>query len=101
MQIKIGPILYDVLEVHELCGEAGSLCGDLNTSRTRIRINADDDSQVQVVTLWHEILHGILYTAGIRDHDERLIDALAHGLVQVISDNPEIIPTFDARVETE
>ncbi len=92
MQVQIGPILYDVLRIPELASDAGSLCGDFSFSRARIRINADDDPQCQVVTLWHEVIHGILYTAGLRDHDEQIIDALAHGLVQVLSDNPEIVP---------
>jgi hypothetical protein len=96
MQIQIGPVLYEVLFLHELCNEGGALMGDFNSNKARIRVNADDDEQVQVVTLWHEIVHGILYTAGIRDHDETLIDALAFGLVQVMRDNPEIIPRYDA-----
>jgi hypothetical protein len=101
MQVLIGSIIYDVLYLPDLYGSEGPLCGDINTSRARIRINADDDSQVQVVTLWHEVIHGMLYTAGIREHDEVLVDALAHGLVQVMRDNPEIIPTLDAETRTE
>lgn len=92
MQVQIGPIVYEVLHLPDLCGPSGALMGDFNASRARIRINADDDPQVQIVTLWHELIHALLYTAGYRDHDEQQIDALAHGLVQVLRDNPEIIP---------
>ena len=97
MQVQIGPIVYDVVYVEELAGaSSGSLCGDIAPHKARIRINADDDSQAQIVTLWHEVVHGILFGAGMRDHDEQIVDALAHGLVQVLRDNPEIIPTLPA-----
>lgn len=102
MEIKIGPVLYQVLYVPELASaEHGALCGDFNAAKARIRINADDDPQVQIVTLWHELLHGLLYTAGIREHDEQVIDALAHGLIQLLTENPEIIPIADAAVAQE
>jgi len=45
---------------------------------------------IRRVTLWHEIVHGILYAAGQTDHDEVLTDAIAHGIVQVLRDNPEL-----------
>jgi hypothetical protein len=101
MEIQIGPIVYEVLYIPELCGPNGSLCGDISSSKARIRINADDDPQVQVVTLWHEVIHGILFSAGITEHDEVHVDAMAYGLVQVLRDNPEIIPSITAAVAQE
>jgi hypothetical protein len=34
------------------------------------------------LTLRHEILHAMLYSLGIREHDEVLVDGLAHAWLQ-------------------
>lgn len=88
MQIKIGPIHYDVVE-YAFDGE--TRCGDIDSLKCRIRINESMPPCNKRVTLWHEIVHGILYAAGqTKDHDEIVIDAIAHGLTQVLTDNPEL-----------
>lgn len=88
MQIQIGPIHYDVVLVPELANGEATLHGDINHARCRIRICADDSPQLQHVTLWHEVLHGILHLAALDDHSEQLIIALAYGIVQALRDNP-------------
>lgn len=85
-QVAIGPITYKVAEVKT----GDSICGDCNTMKCLIRINKTMDPQIKRVTLWHEIVHGILFTAGMLDHDEQIVDAIAHGVVQVLRDNPEL-----------
>ena len=55
--------------------------GDCDYSTMTIHIQDGLDAQVRAVTLWHERIHAMLYSAGIRKHDERLIDALAHAIV--------------------
>lgn len=86
MHIQIGAIAYELVET-----PLDNLHGDISTIRCRIRIDADQDSQAKRVTLWHEIIHGILYGAGLREHDEQVVDALAHGIVQVLRDNPQLV----------
>jgi len=34
------------------------------------------------------MFHGILLQGGFREHDERLLDILAHGVVRLLQDNP-------------
>jgi len=86
--LQIGPLTYTVLLAEELASETGELHGDINYGKCRIRICADDADQLQHVTLWHEALHGVLHAAGIPDHDESRIVALAHGIVALLRDNP-------------
>lgn len=86
MRVLIGPIAYQVVET-EL---NGNLCGDIDTMKCRIRIEQSMAPDIKRVTLWHEIVHGILFAAGITDHSEIQVDALAHGLVQLLRDNPEL-----------
>ncbi len=85
MRILIGPIRYKVVET-----DIPSICGDINTVKCCIRLNKAMRPDIRQVTLWHEIVHGILYAAGQTDHDEVLTDAIAHGIVQVLRDNPEL-----------
>jgi len=42
------------------------------------------------IILWHEIIHVILYQAGLQEvkNHEQLADALSHGIDQVLRDNP-------------
>lgn len=91
-QVQIGPLSYRVVEVRELASAAhGALYGDIDYSKCRIRIAQESDPQIKDVTLWHEILHGILAGAAhTEDHNEEHIDALAHGIIQVLRDNPEL-----------
>ena len=42
------------------------------------------------VTLWHELIHGILENAGIHNHDEQQIDAIAYGIVAVLQAVPAL-----------
>jgi hypothetical protein len=91
MHIQIGPIRYEVVEVAELASAKGELYGDIDYSKCRIRIAAESDAQVKRVTLWHEILHGILTGAAqTEDHNEAHIDALAHGIILLLRDNPAL-----------
>lgn len=90
--VQIGPLRYKVVEVEELASErSGALYGDINYGKCRIRIAADSCPQIKQATLWHEILHGILAGAAhTDDHNEAHIDAIAHGLIQVLRDNPKL-----------
>jgi hypothetical protein len=85
MQIRIGAITYQI-EEHKLRGA----CGECNYEQARIRISPKLAGQLKRVTLWHEIIHAVLFNAGVYapEHDEQQIDALAHGIVQVLDDNP-------------
>jgi hypothetical protein len=85
MKIQIGPIAYKVVET-----DIPSICGDINTVECQIRLNKAMKPDIRQVTLWHEVVHGILFAAGQTDHDEVLTDAIAHGIVQVLRDNPQL-----------
>jgi hypothetical protein len=85
MRIQIGPISYQVVET-----DIPSICGDINTVECQIRLNKALRPDIRQVTLWHEVVHGILFAAGQTDHDEVLTDAIAHGIVQVLRDNPKL-----------
>lgn len=86
-RVQIGPTTYQVAVVEELADGSAELYGDIDYGKCRIRITAESDAQKQRVTLWHEVLHAILYQAGMTDHDEQVIDALAYGITQALREN--------------
>lgn len=88
--IDINPVEYEVT-FDPLTDEDGSrIDGRINPSLGTIIINPNISPANRVITLWHEVLHGIIEQSGL-DHDESLIRTLSHGLVRVIRDNPLLI----------
>jgi hypothetical protein len=92
--VKIGAMTYKVELVQDLhLGEGDErkdLHGQIWQDKLQIDVEADQNEQMQIATVLHEALHGILNHAG-QDHEERLIIALGFGLVQFIRDNPKLI----------
>lgn len=91
-EIKVGPITYTIQEVDELRGDSGQLLlGQIEYHKARIRLLDSLNANAKEVTLWHELLHALLAGAGYTDHNEQHIDAIAHGLVQLLRDNPGML----------
>lgn len=94
--IKIGPVTYKVLvidDLHKIDDEGRKvwLHGHILQADAEIRVANDQADDVKVITVWHEVIHGILYNAGQKEHPEGLIEAISAGLVQLIRDNPALI----------
>ena len=91
MRLRIGAIEYAVVRVKGLSVDDEPADGCLAYLECAIQLEATTAPQLSRVTLWHEILHAILAHSGRQlDHDEDEIEALAHGIVQVLRDNPEL-----------
>ena len=88
-QVKIGLITYDI--TYDPRCAADSLLGRIALLEGKIEIRPDMSPTVERITLWHEIMHGILFQVGIKEHEERVLDALAHGILQLIEDNPALV----------
>lgn len=97
MKIKIGGLDYDVIEEPNLCAEDGTrrLNGHIVYDRCQIKIDNGLNPQAKNITMWHEIIHGILTHAGVKDHDETHIEVLSYGLDQVLRDNPYLRQYYD------
>lgn len=91
-QVKIGGITYEIRRVPDLRDEHDTkLDGLYQGGKCLISLNSDLTPQSTLQTLWHEIIHGIITHAGMRDqHDESLIEAVSYGVMQVLRDNPGI-----------
>ena len=82
--IKIGAITYAIVE-SDL-----SAYGSIDYETQTISIRAGMSTEARTVTLWHEIIHGIMYNLGYSKHNELLVDGLAHGVFQALADNPQL-----------
>lgn len=86
--VKIGPMLYEIVETDDFYHEGKKLYGYVNVSRGTLTLEASLCSQAKRITLWHEIVHAILVNAGMGDHEESLVEALSAGIVSMLDDNP-------------
>lgn len=87
--IQIGPIAYEVQLVERLySADHTPLYGEIDYAAGVIRISAEQSPVMRQITLWHELLHGILSSAGIAQHNETIVDAIAHGIVDALQRNP-------------
>jgi len=91
MQIKIGPITYEIVAVPGLRSEddGKKLFGEVKHGSCEIRIESEYSPQQRRQTLWHEILHVVLTQLGRKENqDESLVDSLAYAMMRVVEDNP-------------
>jgi hypothetical protein len=88
--VRVGAYDFDVHLVRDLSYGDDDLNGHIKHDECLILIDEDAAPQVQRVVLWHEMLHSILVQAGFAEQDERLIEAVSHGIVQVLRDNPDL-----------
>ena len=85
--MKVGPCVYEVVRApiteHGLC----------DYKKQRITLQADMHPTVERLVIWHELIHAMLFQLGYNEHDERLVDGLAHYVVSVLVDNPRLNET--------
>lgn len=92
--VRIGPIFYSVTEIPRLVsdGDKEKILGTAKYASCEIELEATANPQQINQTLFHEVLHIIAYQAGVdSDLDHATLDALAHGLMQVLLDNRWVI----------
>lgn len=84
-RVKIGCMTWAIVEVEGL-PDMG-LCDE---EKQTIAIRAGLPPDVATVTLWHELIHAMLYALGYRKHSERLVDGLAYQMVSLLRENKEL-----------
>lgn len=83
-RIQIGAITYNLAEAPIRD------CGFIDYEAQTIVLKNSLCKDARAVTLWHEVIHGILYNMGHVNHDEVLVDGIAHGVLQCLRDNPQL-----------
>ena len=89
-RVKIGGQCYSVKVKKDLVDEKGEEClGLIDFTDTTIYLNSGQSEESLHKTLWHEIMHAICKTVGVRE-TERIIDGLADMMRQVLRDNKRL-----------
>jgi len=87
-EVKIGPVTYEIREEARTAVEGNY--GSILYSDSLITLMPGQSPVQKQITLWHEMLHGILRAAGEIEHDEKVIISLSHGIVQLLQENPAL-----------
>lgn len=88
-KVKIGGIIYAIDYTDRFQGGCDREA-EIDYWNSTIEIKSGLGKQRTERNFFHEIVHAILDNTGFKDHDERVIDAIAGGLYALIKDNPEI-----------
>ena len=93
--IRIDSIEYEVEEKDAPIVLNGQQCGGMITfSESHIDISSTMSPGMKYVTLWHEILHGMIFHRGLEMSDkmeEKICSALSRGIAQILKDNPHLM----------
>jgi hypothetical protein len=96
-QLKIGPLIYRVKYKKNLVSkfrQSETLWGEIRYGDQVIAIEKGISEDNQLITLFHEGIHGILSQLGYDNQDEQMISALAVKLVELLKDNPVLVDCF-------
>ena len=88
--IKIGAIAYNLGWKHRPRLNGKFVVGLIDYNGQTIDTYVGLQPTVEWINIWHEVLHAILNNAGINDHNEDLLNILAHGICNVLAENPSI-----------
>ena len=91
--IIIGGVRYEYAEVDGIRNSNDErLLGEIDYTHSRINIEQSISTEMKRTVILHEILHGILEQAGVRDDsEETLVNVLSYGLISVFRYNLPLI----------
>ena len=98
-KIRINGIDYAIESPKHLDNGKWLLAGQVSYHESKIRIKATHEHQYRCVSLWHEILHAIVFSTGLElgKNEEKIIETFAYGVYQVLQDNGKSL--FDIKEE--
>ena len=87
--IRIGGMEYEVSEEYRLNDGERMMAGQIRHMDSKICVCMESSHEYKCLTLWHEIMHGIEEQAQLNlgEDRERIIEAFARGVYQVLQDN--------------
>ena len=93
-KVRVNGIEYTITEVQNLndCGK--QLSGQVEYEKALISISNEMNHQFENVVLIHEMLHIILLNTEHKG-DENLIDTIAYGINQVLTENKQFIERYN------
>lgn len=89
--IRVGGLEFSVVRVFRLNDGLKMLAGQIRPMECQIAIAEESSHEYACLSLWHEIMHAIEEQAQLElgEDRERIIEAFARGVYQVLQDNGE------------
>lgn len=87
--IHLFPTFFEVVDITRR--ESITHKGLASYSDRKISIEPTVHEEDKKSTILHELIHCILYQAGIHNHDEIMLDVLANGFLNLIRGNKDLI----------
>lgn len=93
--VRVGSADYQVCKTNEVILQNNTECyGDINYDHHKIRLNTENqDKQTLEISFLHELGHAIIHERQLDIEsklEEKIVEAFAYGLHQIIRDNKEI-----------
>jgi hypothetical protein len=87
-KILIGGIPFEIVTENTYLDEKG-LFGETDYKNQRFLTKDNYSPEFQVLNLWHEFLHGMVWAHGIElgDREEKIVEIFAHALFRFSQDN--------------
>lgn len=87
--VRIGGVEFAIIVESRLNDGQQLLAGQYRPMDCQIAVAEESSHEHKCLSLWHEIMHGIEDQAqlDLGDEKERIIEAFARGVYQVIQDN--------------
>ena len=88
-KIRIGGVEFTVVVEPRLNDGQRMLTGQIRYMECQIAIAEESSHEYRCLSMWHEIMHGIEDQAqlDLGDQKERIVEAFARGVYQVLQDN--------------
>lgn len=88
-KIRIGGVEFDIIIEPRLNDGQKLLAGQIRYMDCQIAVADEGSHEYKCLSLWHEIMNGIEEQAqlDLGDDRERIIEAFARGVYQVLQDN--------------
>lgn len=88
--IRIAGVEYKIIYVSDLNNGVNLAYGHIDYDNSVIMLSSTigTEHQKRCCIMWHEIIHGIIEASGLEiDDEEKVVDAIARGIYQVLQDN--------------
>lgn len=90
-KIQVGGIVYDIEFKKPVCEVEDSRDGLIFPDKQKMVIESGMGEDYTKYVFLHELLHAMFYQIGFcPDEEEDIVTKLAHKLLQVIKDNPDM-----------
>jgi len=92
-KIRVGGFDIKIKEFDSYAAESRQVNGEFSSLDLTMRIDVSMDIQKILDTFLHELFHAIYYVYGVKDVDneERTVEGLATGTMQIYRDNPSFL----------